>query len=489
MIILSSLLVSTVISSFVIFTLDMWRVRLQIYSVIKRFYTYYYHLLSQENIFKANKNSDIQECFIDEFGWIVLIKGVTIDIISSILNQSLYYLIFSPILLWKSKPIEYYNINNNNDNNVNNNNNFSTNEIYILKLLKNQKENYYSIFTILLISIIIGSAMGMIQYITQYYKIKLQFRLDEKLQTIHKNKKYNIFINPLFCLNRSSILFYSPLLSNKRSNNNNKNKKNDQDIELLNNFKLNQNLNFTEKVIKEGLKQPIQLQSQQEEININISNNNNNNNNNSNNNNYNEEFLLIKYINNLYSLFGDSLLSVVNEIFYNFVFLCLFNYLNYFQSSIYSNVLKSGSNLSGISKNGNDSGSNANLFIYLINYFYYRSTIIPLLISSLIAVTITQPLVVFQTQLEAFQFSNLLLNLFFKSPPYNNNINNSNNNNSSNNNEQQTISRKDEDLISYPKKFKKLFLKNQWIGIIGRLLYNPLKIIILSLWFDFLLSL
>ncbi|KAM9974632.1 hypothetical protein ACTFIW_008091 [Dictyostelium discoideum] len=462
MIIIISLLISTVISSFVIFTLDMWRVRLQIYSIIKRFYTYYYHLLSQENIFKANKNSDIQECFIDEFGWIVLIKGVTIDIISSILNQSLYYLIFSPILLWKSKPIEYYNINNNNLTATVT----ATNENYILNLLKNQKENYYSIFTILLISIIIGSAMGMIQYITQYYKIKLQFRLDEKLQTIHKNKKYNIFINPLFCLNRSSILFYSPLLSNKRrgNNNNNNNNKNNDNNELLNNFKFNQNLNFTEKVIKEGLKQPSQQQQQE------INNNNNNN----------EEIVLIKYINSLYSLFGDSLLSVINEIFYNFVFLCLFNYLNYFQCSIYTNVLNSGSNLSGI----ND--TNSNLFIYLINYFYYRSTIIPLLISSLIAVAITQPLVVFQTQLEAFQFSNLLLNLFFKSPPFNNNNNNINNNNEQ---QQQIISRKDEDLISYPKKFKKLFLKNQWVGLIGRLLYNPLKIVIISLWFDFLLSL
>ncbi|EGC36797.1 hypothetical protein DICPUDRAFT_77555 [Dictyostelium purpureum] len=419
----------------------MYRLRLQIFPIIKRFYTYYYHLLSQQNIFRSNKTNN-QECFIDEFGWKVLIKGVTIDIISSAFVQILLYYIYNPLLLWKSKPYEYYliDIDNNHQFNNDNNNNITYNNNEVLALLKNKQNNLYSMFSIISISIFVGGLLGVIQYISQYFKIKLQFRLEEKLQKVHKDsKKFNI--NPIFCLNQSSSLFNTDSNKNKsyrkiQDEIDSIGSESGQSIKLNHYYKINESLNLTERTIKEGMNSPV--------------------------------------LNFLYSVFGDSLLSVFNEVFFYFVFLFLFNILNYYQASIFINIIKGG-------QSNTNALASSNPISYFINYLYYRSPVLILLISSIVAIIVTHPLVVFQTQLEAFQFSNLLLNLIFKYPEPLKIKQNSN--------DQEVPNRKDEDLISFSKKFKRIYSKNHWVGFVGRLLYVPLKFTIVSLWFDFLVSL
>ncbi|KYQ91653.1 hypothetical protein DLAC_11687 [Tieghemostelium lacteum] len=167
------LIISTVISTIVVYTLDVWRLRIQIYPIIKRFFTFYYHLLykrdpnNNKKIAKSKRHLD--ECFIDEFGWNVFIRGLGVNIIVQIFIQLLIAVLYHPLILWRSKPYSYYT------------------ELELGNVTEFDMNNKSIILTILS-SVSIGIVGGFVTFQSQHFSIELQFQF-EKLQPHHRNTR------------------------------------------------------------------------------------------------------------------------------------------------------------------------------------------------------------------------------------------------------------------------------------------------------------
>ncbi|KAF2075268.1 hypothetical protein CYY_003444 [Polysphondylium violaceum] len=406
------LLISCIISYFVSYTIDLWRLRLEIYPVIKRFYTYYYHLLSRQQIIKSRK--PIDECFIDEFGWRVLIKGVSVDILIGIITQFCLFFFYDPLLLWKSKPYQFYQYQlDQSNNNINNNDNDNNIDIWIKGYSKYNTGVLLSLYYIIVASFVVGLITGILQYYAQYYKIKLQFQLDDKLIPQHKSI-YRKVSSTLSCLNSSSSL---PLISKSK-------KRSFQQLYF-------QNINITKKEVNNALSHKGTTA-----------------------------------INAIYNMLGDSIVFVFYQILFYLVFLTIFALLSQYQMYSFLEIVSTRQQQFSQPQDS----FNKTLFLqYVLDYMYYRSPVIVLITSSILSVLITHPVLVYQTQLEAFQFSFILLCSFFKND---NDIDNSGQENN-------------DDTLAFPVKFQKIYQKNKWKGFIGRSLFITASVSILSLWFDF----
>ncbi|EGG13323.1 hypothetical protein DFA_11084 [Cavenderia fasciculata] len=366
-----------IVSSFAVYPIELWRVRRQVFSIIKRFNSFFYSLQQQRTSSsgggsggsqgaKLAKKHHAEECFIDEFGWSVFIRGVAVEIISTLL----YTLVVILVTCGSYQEL------------------ISARSIRQLSSSSTPANNSpFSIKTII-VSLIIGILNYFITYQTQEIKIKLQFQDDQS-----RRKQ-------------------QPSSSSK-----NKKKEKDEDDQDNNSI-------YKTPVLKDGLDQVY-------------------------------GWMLPKRF--VEMIGSQRVMALIESIIFHLLFIPLFLVVCNVQQSQYRILFKRSSMPSSITSNQALAGY---IFEYIFEYVIYRSPILPLLFSSIIAVTMTQYINIFQTQFICYQYA-------FKHL------------------QEKLVDRvsyiDEEQLMTFPKKFVHQFKKNRWNGFLARLLYFPLRLLIISL--------
>ncbi|EFA78164.1 hypothetical protein PPL_08814 [Heterostelium album PN500] len=95
-----SLLVSVLISSFTVYPIELWRLRRQIYPILKRYHSYLWRLQSATVVDKRRRV--VEECFIDEFGWSIFARGFLVELLSNVALVSVVYILLGTDFIFSS---------------------------------------------------------------------------------------------------------------------------------------------------------------------------------------------------------------------------------------------------------------------------------------------------------------------------------------------------------------------------------------------------
>eukprot|EP01132_Coremiostelium_polycephalum_P005147 gene5147-6407_t len=357
---------------------------------------------------------NLDECFIDEFGWSVFLRGSLIDIVGNLFVQFILWGLYHPRLLWKSKPYQFY-TQYDWDPDV------QGSEASSVDLLQVRQEErkfalQYNWIMLVLVSVCVGIVTGLVQYGLQYYKIKLQFH-PEKILSQHR---------PMLNKALNGVLYEKAAPTKGKF----KPESLPSEILLENHLK--------DKCLKQwgGPLGRIIYQ-----------------------------FLV--------PVFKGSTVLVLHNILYYTIYLSLFTFINYIQFNYHNFTfgrLVDDANVN----NKSDSSTGILLFLnYIKEYFYFRSPFISVFFSSIFAVILTQPLNLYNTQLQAINYAHqLLVEIFVNNSSLDINC---------------TPSHRKE-IETFQSKLNVIYNKSSTLGFIGRLLYQPLYNVIITLWFDYFIS-
>ncbi|GAM16994.1 hypothetical protein SAMD00019534_001690 [Acytostelium subglobosum LB1] len=161
-----------------------------------------------------------------------------------------------------------------------------------------------------------------------------------------------------------------------------------------------------------------------------------------------------------YQYFKEATMLLVMEMIYNLLFAVCFVFAFNFQQQMYA------SDTSITLPQAGDSTAIA-FGKYVVEFLLFRSPALPIAVAATVGVLATQHLSVFQTQMQTFDyaFTKLQVELINR------------------------VSSIDEQLLlEFPRKAIRIYRKSVNQGIVGRLLYNPLRLIVISLWYDFVMG-